>query len=140
MQTKSILILAFLFIMPLSWSQTKAEIDAYIAKKGDFLSIQEAGAKDKNLEKAMPLIQNWIKEQQQEITDFYTNLDGFSFKNDQLSVPLYHIVGFKRAYQMDQQKKQENGTIEPYSSSQWKNGNLLIDLKNMHVLNYQNWE
>lgn len=139
--TKHILFVAFLLISAsFSWSQTRAEIDLYIAKKGVYLSIQEASKKDKNLEKALTLIQNWIILHDQETTNFYTNLEGFSLSNDQMSVPLYHIDGFKKAYQIDHQNHEESNGNQPCMPLTWNNGNLLIDLRTMKIITYQVWE
>lgn len=140
MQTSYIIGLAFLIISSFSWSQSRSEVETYIAKKGMYSTVIEAAKTNKHIEKCLPALQTWLTEQGQEITDFYLNPNGVLLSENRfLTIPLLHYDNFKRAYQIDFPNIDE-GPYQPCLSPIWKNGSLMIDMQTMKVDSYHIWE
>ena len=123
-------------------NQSDTELDKFIKSEGEYISLIDTGNLNDTIKNCIPAIENYLKESNEKLENYYTDVSFLRVENGSVFIPLWHIDGFKKLMDLrkEDDKRNDGGRTLITGNVSGKDGNIEVDLNTLKFKEFLYWQ
>jgi hypothetical protein len=123
-------------------NQSDAELDKFMKFGGNYISLTETDNLNDTIKNCIPAIENYLKESNEKLENYYTDDSFLRVENGSVFIPLWHINGFKKVLDLKKEddKRNDGGSVQITGNVSGKDGNIEVDLTTLKFKEFLYWQ
>lgn len=123
-------------------NQSDTELAKFIKSAGNHISLIDTDNLNDTIKNCIPAIENYLKENNEKLENYYTDVSFLSVENGSVFIPLWHIDGFKKLLDLKKEddKRNNGGRTLIKGNVSGKDGNIEVDLTTLKFKNFLYWK